>query len=186
MVPFAHREGADMPDSSNSYDFIVTGAGSAGCAVAGRLSESGQYRVLLLEAGTKDTNPWIHVPLGYTKTYTDPRVNWMFDSEPEEQLNGRTLYQPRGKVLGGTSSINGMVYMRGTPTDYDGWRQRGCEGWGYDDVLPFFRKAEDQERGANEHHGVGGPLHVSDQPHRSELADQLVEAAVQAGLPSRE
>ena len=150
-----------MAGEQDTYDFIVTGAGSAGCAVAGRLSESGKYRVLLLEAGTKDTNPWIHVPLGYTKTYTDPRVNWMFDSEPEKQLNGRTLYQPRGKVLGGTSSINGMVYMRGTPTDYDGWRQKGCEGWGYDDVLPFFKKAEDQERGADEFHGVGGPLHVS-------------------------
>jgi choline dehydrogenase len=174
-----------MPDSSNTYDFIVTGAGSAGCAVAGRLSESGKYRVLLLEAGTKDTNPWIHVPLGYTKTYTDPRVNWMFDSEPEKELNGRTLYQPRGKVLGGTSSINGMVYMRGTPTDYDGWRQRGCEGWGYDDVLPFFRKAEDQERGGNEFHGVGGPLHVSN-PVRCALGDAMVKAAIEAGVPANE
>jgi choline dehydrogenase len=174
-----------MPDSSNTYDFIVTGAGSAGCAVAGRLSESGKYRVLLLEAGTKDTNPWIHVPLGYTKTYTDPRVNWMFDSEPEKELNGRTLYQPRGKVLGGTSSINGMVYMRGTPTDYDGWRQRGCEGWGYDDVLPFFKKAEDQERGGNEFHGVGGPLHVSN-PVRCALGDAMVNAALEAGVPANE
>jgi choline dehydrogenase len=174
-----------MPDSSNTYDFIVTGAGSAGCAVAGRLSESGKYRVLLLEAGTKDTNPWIHVPLGYTKTYTDPRVNWMFDSEPEKELNGRTLYQPRGKVLGGTSSINGMVYMRGTPTDYDGWRQRGCEGWGYDDVLPFFRKAEDQERGPSEFHGVGGPLHVSN-PVRCALGDAMVQAAIEAGVPAND
>ena len=171
-----------MPDN-NTYDFIVTGAGSAGCAVAGRLSESGKYRVLLLEAGTKDTNPWIHIPLGYTKTYTDPRVNWMFDSEPEKELNGRTLYQPRGKVLGGTSSINGMVYMRGTPTDYDGWRQKGCEGWGYDDVLPFFKKAEDQERGPNEFHGAGGPLHVSN-PVRSVLGDAMVKAAIEAGVPA--
>ena len=174
-----------MPDSSNTYDFIVTGAGSAGCAVAGRLSESGKYRVLLLEAGTKDTNPWIHVPLGYTKTYTDPRVNWMFDSEPEKELNGRTLYQPRGKVLGGTSSINGMVYMRGTPTDYDGWRQRGCEGWGYDDVLPFFKKAEDQERGPSEFHGTGGPLHVSN-PVRCALGDAMVQAAIEAGVPAND
>ena len=172
-----------MTGEAETYDFIVTGAGSAGCAVAGRLSESGQYRVLLLEAGTKDTNPWIHVPLGYTRTYTDPRVNWMFDSEPEPQLNGRTLYQPRGKVLGGTSSINGMVYMRGTPTDYDGWRQKGCEGWGYDDVLPFFRKAEDQERGADEFHGKGGPLHVSN-PVRCALGDAMVEAAIEAGIPA--
>ncbi len=171
-----------MPEN-NTYDFIVTGAGSAGCAVAGRLSESGKYRVLLLEAGTKDTNPWIHIPLGYTKTYTDPRVNWMFDSEPEKELNGRTLYQPRGKVLGGTSSINGMVYMRGTPTDYDGWRQKGCEGWGYDDVLPFFKKAEDQERGPDEFHGSGGPLHVSN-PVRSVLGDAMVKAAIEAGVPA--
>jgi choline dehydrogenase len=174
-----------MPDSSNTYDFIVTGAGSAGCAVAGRLSESGKYRVLLLEAGTKDTNPWIHEPLGYTKTYTDPKVNWMFDSEPEKELNGRTLYQPRGKVLGGTSSINGMVYMRGTPTDYDGWRQRGCEGWGYDDVLPFFKKAEDQERGPSEFHGAGGPLHVSN-PVRCALGDAMVQAAIEAGVPAND
>jgi choline dehydrogenase len=174
-----------MPDSSNTYDYIVTGAGSAGCAVAGRLSESGKYRVLLLEAGTKDTNPWIHVPLGYTKTYTDPRVNWMFDSEPEKELNGRTLYQPRGKVLGGTSSINGMVYMRGTPTDYDGWRQRGCEGWGWDDVLPFFKKAQDQERGPSEFHGAGGPLHVSN-PVRCMLGDAMVQAAVEAGVAAND
>ncbi len=172
-----------MAGEQDTYDFIITGAGSAGCAVAGRLSESGKYRVLLLEAGKKDTNPWIHVPLGYTKTYTDPRVNWMFDSEPEKQLNGRTLYQPRGKVLGGTSSINGMVYMRGTPTDYDGWRQKGCEGWGYDDVLPFFKKAENQERGGDEFHGVGGPLHVSN-PVRSPLGDAMVKAAIEAGVPA--
>jgi choline dehydrogenase len=169
--------------SAGTYDFIVTGAGSAGCAVAGRLSESGKYRVLLLEAGGPDRNPWIHIPLGYTRTYTDPRVNWMFESEPEAQLNGRTLYQPRGKVLGGTSSINGMVYMRGTPADYDGWRQRGCEGWDWDSVLPFFKKAEHQERGADEFHGVGGPLRVSN-PVRSPLGDAMVEAAIEAGVPA--
>ena len=109
----------------------------------------------------------------------------MFDSEPEAQLNGRVLYQPRGKVLGGTSSINGMVYMRGTPTDYDGWRQRGCEGWAYDDVLPFFKKAEDQERGADEFHGTGGPLHVSN-PVRCALGDAMVQAAVEAGIPAND
>src|SRR6202008_4553615 len=103
----------------NVYDFIVTGAGSAGCAVAARLSESGQYRVLLLEAGGKDRNPWIHIPMGFSRVYADPRVNWMYASEPEAQLGGRRLYQPRGKVLGGTSSINGMVYMRGNAADYD-------------------------------------------------------------------
>ena len=174
-----------MADTSETFDFIVTGAGSAGCAVAGRLSEGGKYRVLLLEAGGPDRNPWIHIPLGYTKTYTDPRVNWMFETEPEAQLNGRTLYQPRGKVLGGTSSINGMVYMRGTPTDYDNWRQRGCEGWDWESVLPFFKKAENQERGADEHHGTGGPLNVSN-PVRCPLGDAMVEAAIQAGIPAND
>jgi choline dehydrogenase len=174
-----------MTTAEETYDFIVTGAGSAGCAVAGRLSESGKYRVLLLEAGGRDTNPWIHIPLGYTKTFTNPNVNWMFESEPESELNGRTLYQPRGKVLGGTSSINGMVYMRGTSTDYDGWRQRGCEGWDWDSVLPFFKKAEDQERGPDEFHGKGGPLHVSN-PVRSPLGDAMVKAAIEAGIPAND
>ncbi len=172
-----------MTTAEETYDFIVTGAGSAGCAVAGRLSESGKYRVLLLEAGGRDSNPWIHIPLGYTKTFTNPEVNWMFESEPEKGLNGRTLYQPRGKVLGGTSSINGMVYMRGTSTDYDGWRQRGCEGWDWDSVLPFFKKAEDQERGPDEFHGKGGPLHVSN-PVRSPLGDAMVAASIEAGIPA--
>src|SRR5262249_51485897 len=135
--------------AEDSYDFIVTGAGSAGCAVAGRLSESGRWRVLLLEAGGRGAHPWVPLPLRDTKTFANPRYNWMFESEPEKELNHRTLYQPRGKVLGGTSSINGMVYMRGTATDYDGWRQRGCDGWDYEGVLPFFKKAEDQERGAD-------------------------------------
>ena len=172
--------------AQDSYDYIVTGAGSAGCVLAARLSESGRHRVLLLEAGGKDRNPWIHIPMGFSRVYADPNVNWMYESEPEAQLNGRPLYQPRGKVLGGTSSINGMVYMRGNAADYDEWRQRGCDGWDYDSVLPFFKKAEHQERGANEFHGVGGPLHVSDQPRRSELADRIVEAAIQSGLPAND
>ena len=121
--------------------------------------------------------------MGFYKVFADPRVNWMYESEPEPQLDNRTLYQPRGKVLGGTSSINGMVYMRGNAADYDEWRQRGCDGWDYDSVLPYFKKAENQQRGANEFHGVGGPLRVSDQPRRYELADRLVDAAIQAGLP---
>src|SRR6516162_9239723 len=174
-----------MTTVDDTYDFIVTGAGSAGCAVAGRLSESGRYRVLLLEAGGRDSNPWIHIPLGYTKTFANPRYNWMFESEPEKELNNRTLYQPRGKVLGGTSSINGMVYMRGTPSDYDGWRQRGCGGWDWDSVLPYFKKAEDQERGADDFHGVGGPLHVSN-PVRSPLGDAMVAASIQAGIPAND
>jgi len=172
-----------MAEDADTYDYIVTGAGSAGCAVAGRLSESGRFRVLLLEAGPRDTNPWIHIPLGYTKNYTNPKVNWMFESEPEPNLNNRTLYQPRGKVLGGTSSINGTVYMRGTASDYDDWRQRGCEGWDWDSVLPFFKKAQNQERGASELHGSGGPLHVTDIPHEWPLAKACVEAAMQTGIP---
>jgi choline dehydrogenase len=167
-----------------SYDFIVTGAGSAGCAVAGRLSDDGRFRVLLLEAGPSDTNPWIHIPLGYHKTYTNPRINWMFDSEPEPELNNRVMYQPRGKVLGGTSSINGMVYMRGNAADYDEWRQRGCEGWDYESVLPYFKRAEDQERGADAYHGIGGPLKVSDHCWKPTLAQAMHDAAVEAGIPA--
>ena len=166
-----------------SYDFIVTGAGSAGCAVAGRLSEDGRFRVLLLEAGPKDSYPWIHVPLGYHKTFNNPKVNWMFDSEPEPELNNRIMYQPRGKVLGGTSSINGMVYMRGNAADYDEWRQRGCEGWDYESVLPYFKRAEDNERGGNDFHGTGGPLKVQDHAWKPTLAKAMHDAALEAGIP---
>ena len=150
-----------MTANMDTFDYIVTGAGSAGCVVAARLSEGGRYRVLLLEAGGNDRNPWIHVPMGYPKVYANPRFNWMYETEPEPGLKGRRLYQPRGKVLGGTSAINGMVYMRGNPADYNEWRQRGCVGWDWDGVLPYFKKAEDQENGANAFHGVGGPLRVS-------------------------
>jgi choline dehydrogenase len=168
---------------ANTYDYIVTGAGSAGCVLAARLTESGRYRVLLLEAGGKDSNPWIHIPMGYAKTFVDPRVNWKFESEPEKELNGRTMYQPRGKVLGGTSSINGMIYMRGNSADYDQWRQLGNEGWDYESVLPYFRKAEDNQRGADDYHGSGGPLRVSDQPYDWEIAKVLLAACQQAGIP---
>jgi choline dehydrogenase len=171
-----------MAAAETTFDFIITGAGSAGCVLANRLSESGRHRVLLLEAGGKDNYFWIHVPLGYAKTFVDPRVNWMFDSEPEPNLNDRIMYQPRGKVLGGTSSINGMIYMRGNHADYDHWRQLGCEGWDWESVLPYFRKAEDNERGADTFHDVGGPLRVSDQPYEWEIARVLLQACIQAGI----
>lgn len=172
-----------MATAPEQFDFIVSGAGSAGCVVAARLSESGRYSVLLLEAGPEDKAFWIRVPMGYPMLFTDPKVNWMFETEPEAELNDRRMYQPRGKVLGGTSSINGMIYIRGHAEDYDLWRQKGCTGWSYADVLPYFRKAEDQQRGADEYHGVGGPLTVSDQPDRSEIATAIVNAAQQAGIP---
>ncbi|PZU19809.1 MAG: choline dehydrogenase [Shinella sp.] len=164
------------------YDFIVIGAGSAGSVLAARLSESGRHRVLLLEAGPVDTSPWIHLPLGYSRLYTDPRYNWMYESEPEKGMNGRNTYQPRGKVLGGSSSINGMMYVRGNRLDFDDWAKAGCTGWSYADVLPYFIKAEDQSRGANAYHGVGGPLKVSDQTFDHELPNALCAAARQAGL----
>ena len=172
-----------MLDDDAEFDFIVSGAGSAGCAIAARLSESGRFTVLLLEAGPRDTNPWIHIPLGFTKVYTDGRVNWKFQSEPVEALNGRRLYQPRGRVLGGTSSINGTIYMRGQPSDYDGWRQRGLTGWDWDSVLPFFKKAEDNQRGADDLHGSGGPLRVSDIPQQWPLPRAMIKAAMEAGIP---
>src|SRR5688500_9061689 len=144
----------------DQFDFIVVGAGSAGCVLANRLTESGHHRVLLLEAGGADRNPWIHIPLGYGRHFSNPRVNWLYSSEADEHTGHRRIAQPRGKVLGGTSSINGLVYVRGQREDYDDWRDLGNPGWGYADVLPYFRKAENNARGPNEYHGVGGPLSV--------------------------
>src|ERR1700686_5778889 len=139
------------------FDYVVVGAGSAGCVLANRLSADGKHSVLLLEAGPKDTNLWIHVPLGYGKLFKAKTVNWMYQTEPEPGLDGRSIFQPRGKVLGGSSSINGLLYVRGQHEDYDRWRQRGNAGWGFDDVLPYFKKAENQQRGADKYHGAGGP-----------------------------
>jgi choline dehydrogenase len=162
------------------YDYIIVGAGSAGCVLANRLTASGRYRVLLLEAGPRDRDPWIHVPLGYGKLFTKSSVNWRYNSEPEPELNGRQVYSPRGKVLGGSSSINGLVYIRGQREDFDAW---GIPGWGFDDLLPYFKRSEDQSRGADAWHGVGGPQAVSDLPDRHELCDAFIAAAGEIGIP---
>ncbi len=172
-----------MSQDFGRFDFIIVGAGSAGCVLANRLSESGRYRVLLLEAGGRDLNPWIHVPLGYGKLFTDEKVNWRYYTEPEPGLDGRKIFQPRGRVLGGSSSINGLVYVRGQKEDFDRWRQAGNTGWGYGDVLPYFVKSEDQARGASAYHGAGGPLSVCDQSEPHELCDAFIAAAEQAGHP---
>jgi choline dehydrogenase len=169
--------------SALEFDYVVVGAGSAGCVLANRLSADGRNSVLLLEAGPKDTNLWIHVPLGYGKLFKEKTVNWMYQTEPEPGLDGRSVFQPRGKVLGGSSSINGLLYVRGQHEDYDRWRQRGNAGWGYDDVLPYFKKAENQQRGADKYHGAGGPLTVSDLGHPDALSAAFIDAAAETGLP---
>lgn len=172
-----------LRDADLEFDYVVVGAGSAGCVLANRLSSDGKHTVLLLEAGPKDTNIWIHVPLGYGKLFKEKTVNWMYQTEPEPGLDGRSVFQPRGKVLGGSSSINGLLYVRGQHEDYDRWRQRGNVGWGHDDVLPYFKRAENQSRGADNYHGVDGPLPVSDWRHEDPLSEAFVKASVEAGLP---
>jgi choline dehydrogenase len=169
-----------------SFDYIIIGGGSAGCVLANRLSASGEHRVLLLEAGGEDRNPWIHIPIGYGKLFKNPKLNWLYESEPEPELNGRRIIQPRGKVLGGSSSINGLVYIRGQREDFDHWRQLGNVGWSYEDVLPYFRRAEDQQRGADEFHGKSGPLAVSDQREPHALCDAFIAAAEEAGFARNE
>ncbi|MEZ5775818.1 MAG: choline dehydrogenase [Hyphomicrobiaceae bacterium] len=167
----------------DSYDYIVIGAGSAGCVLANRLSASGRHHVLLIEAGPVDRNIWIHVPLGYAKLFKNRRLNWMYETEPEPELKGRKVFQPRGRVLGGSSAINGLIYIRGQREDFDHWRQLGNEGWSYDDVLPYFRRAENQERGADAFHGVGGPLSVSDARDRDPLIEAFIDACEAEGIP---
>lgn len=166
-----------------SFDYIVVGAGSAGCVLANRLTASGRHRVLLIEAGGEDRNLWIHVPIGYAKLFADARHNWLYSSEPEPELGGRSIIQPRGKVMGGSSSINGLLYIRGQAEDFDHWRQLGNAGWSFDDVLPYFRRSEDQQRGADDLHGVGGPLSVSDVSEPHPLCEAFITACEQAGFP---
>ncbi len=168
---------------SATFDYIIVGAGSAGCVLANRLTASGRHRVLLLEDGGRDRNIWIHIPLGYGKLFSNPKVNWLYSTEPEPELNNRRVIQPRGKVLGGSSSINGLLYIRGQHEDYDHWRQLGNAGWAFADVLPYFRRAEDQERGADDLHGAGGHLKVSDVCEPHPLCEAFIAAAQQSGFP---
>jgi len=169
--------------AEDTFDYIIVGAGSAGCVLANRLTESGQYKVLLLEAGGEDRNPWIHIPIGYAKHFVNPKINWLYETAPGEEWVKRPVMQPRGKVVGGSSSINGMIYIRGQHEDYDHWRQLGNIGWSYEDVLPYFRKAENRETGADEFHGVGGPLHVSDPHEKHPICEAFLAAADNAGYP---
>lgn len=169
---------------TESADYVVVGAGSAGCVLANRLSADGKHRVALLEAGGSDRRFWLRVPIGYGRTFFDPRVNWMYQTEPDPGLAGRSSYWPRGRVLGGSGSINAMVYVRGQPRDYDDWAAAGNPGWAWQDVLPWFRRLEDHELGATEQRGVGGPVRISDV--RSEVhpvCTPFLEGCRQLGVP---
>ena len=170
------------PQDVIEADFIVIGAGSAGCTIAARLSEDRATQVLLLEAGGEDTNRWIHIPLGFGKTFADPSVNWCYETEPDAGAAGRKVFWPRGKVLGGSSSINGMVYIRGQAEDFDHWRQLGNTGWSFDDVLPYFKRAESNVRGSDQFRGAGGPLCVSD-VEKHPIAEAFIESAMALGFP---
>lgn len=165
------------------FDYIVVGAGSAGCVLAARLSEDPATRVLLLEAGPPDRSIWIHLPIGYGKTMWSRDVNWCFETEPEPQMNGRRVYWPRGKTLGGSSSINGLIYIRGQREDFDHWAALGNRGWGYADVLPYFVRSEGNQRGANAWHGGSGPLKVSDIGATHELIEAFIAGAQAVGVP---
>jgi choline dehydrogenase len=163
-------------------DYVVVGAGSAGCVVAARLSENPATRVVLLEAGGEDRHFWIHVPIGYGKTIIDPRVNWCYETEPDPNLGDRRVYWPRGKVLGGSSSINGLLYVRGQAEDFDHWRQLGNAGWSFGDVLPYFKRSEGRIGAANDLHGADGPLAVSDLGDRHALCEAYIQASTEIGI----
>ena len=175
-----------MRQGAIEADFIVVGAGSAGCVMAARLSEDPATSVVLLEAGGDDWNRWIHIPLGFGKTFADPSVNWCYQTEPDAGAAGRSIFWPRGKVLGGSSSINGMVYIRGQHEDFDLWRQMGCTGWSAQDVLPYFKRSEHQTRGADDWHGSDGPLVVSDVESGHPLCEAFIRACNELGYPTNQ
>lgn len=169
---------------NETFDYVIVGAGTAGCVLANRLSADGKTRVLLLEAGGSDQTVWIQLPIGYGRTFFDRRINWMYDTEPVEGLSGRESYWPRGKVIGGSGSINAMVHVRGQPHDFDDWAALGNTGWGWDDVLPYFKQAEDHDLGESAYHGVGGPQHVSEITARAHpLCQTFIETGKNLGLP---
>jgi choline dehydrogenase-like flavoprotein len=172
------------PQSEGEYDYIIIGAGSSGCIIANRLSADPSARVLLLEAGGNDNWIWFHIPVGYLFAIGNPRADWMFRTEPEEGLNGRSLHYPRGKVIGGSSAINAMIYMRGQSADYDHWRQLGLTGWGWDDVLPFFKRHHDHFLGESEAHGTGGEWRIDAPRVRWDILDAFRAAAQDAGIKS--
>ncbi|MBT6272544.1 MAG: choline dehydrogenase [Chromatiales bacterium] len=173
-----------MNSVTTHYDYVIVGAGSAGCVLASRLSEDPNVSVCLLEAGKEDRNVWIHIPAGYVKTMSMPGVNWLFDTEPDAQTGNRAIPVPRGRVLGGSSSINGLLYVRGQALDYDGWAQRGNRGWSYADVLPYFRKSEHREGTADtEYRGQNGPLNVADLRETDPVLDMVIQSAQTAGYP---
>ena len=168
------------------YDYVIVGGGTAGCVLANRLSADPRTRVLLIEAGGGDSYPWIHIPVGYLYCMGNPRIDWMMRTEPEPGLNGRALGYPRGKVLGGCTAINGMIYMRGQAEDYDHWRQLGNAGWGWEDVLPYFRRSEGSFRGEGALHGAGGEWKVAPQRLRWDILEAFRDAAEEIGIPRRD
>ncbi|MEY3799038.1 MAG: choline dehydrogenase BetA [Pseudomonadota bacterium] len=170
--------------SSTLFDYIIVGGGSSGCVLANRLSEDPSNSVCLIEAGPKDSSPWIHLPIGYAKTMWDPKVNWKFQTEPDPGMNDRQIYWPRGKTLGGSSSINGLIFIRGQKEDYDGWRDLGNSGWGWDDVLPYFKKAEGNDRLGEPLHSKTGPLKASSIPKKHALVEAFKKSANALGIPN--